>query len=29
VKRAKALEATYGDGDHHRELIVRRVGDQG
>jgi alkylation response protein AidB-like acyl-CoA dehydrogenase len=24
-KRAKALEATYGDGDHHRELIVRAV----
>jgi hypothetical protein len=20
-KRAKALEATYGDGDYHRELI--------
>jgi alkylation response protein AidB-like acyl-CoA dehydrogenase len=25
VKRAKALEATYGDGDYHRELIVQRV----
>ena len=25
VKRAKALEAQYGDADHHRELIVRRV----
>ena len=25
VKRAKALEAAYGDADHHRELIVRRV----
>jgi alkylation response protein AidB-like acyl-CoA dehydrogenase len=25
VKRAKALEAMYGDADHHRELIVRRV----
>ena len=24
-KRAKALEATWGDADHHRELIVRRV----
>jgi len=24
-KRAKALEATYGDADFHRELIVRRV----
>jgi alkylation response protein AidB-like acyl-CoA dehydrogenase len=24
-KRAKALEATYGDADYHRELIVRRV----
>jgi alkylation response protein AidB-like acyl-CoA dehydrogenase len=24
-KRAKALEATYGDGDYHRELIVRHV----
>ena len=24
-KRAKALEAQYGDGDYHRELIVRRV----
>jgi len=24
-KRAKALEALYGDGDHHRELIVRAV----
>jgi alkylation response protein AidB-like acyl-CoA dehydrogenase len=24
-KRAKALEAMYGDADHHRELIVRRV----
>jgi alkylation response protein AidB-like acyl-CoA dehydrogenase len=23
VKRAKALEAMYGDADHHRELIVR------
>ncbi|HEV8677153.1 MAG TPA: acyl-CoA dehydrogenase [Methylomirabilota bacterium] len=25
VKRAKALEAMYGDTDYHRELIVRRV----
>jgi alkylation response protein AidB-like acyl-CoA dehydrogenase len=25
VKRAKALEATWGDADHHRELIVRRL----
>jgi alkylation response protein AidB-like acyl-CoA dehydrogenase len=25
VKRARALEASYGDGDHHRELIVRYV----
>jgi alkylation response protein AidB-like acyl-CoA dehydrogenase len=24
-KRAKALEVSYGDGDHHRELIVRSV----
>ncbi|MBI2159164.1 MAG: acyl-CoA dehydrogenase [Candidatus Rokubacteria bacterium] len=24
-KRAKALEPLYGDGDYHRELIVRRV----
>jgi alkylation response protein AidB-like acyl-CoA dehydrogenase len=24
-KRVKALEAMYGDGDHHRELIVRQV----
>jgi alkylation response protein AidB-like acyl-CoA dehydrogenase len=24
-KRAKALESLYGDADHHRELIVRRV----
>jgi alkylation response protein AidB-like acyl-CoA dehydrogenase len=24
-KRAKALETMYGDADHHRELIVRRV----
>jgi alkylation response protein AidB-like acyl-CoA dehydrogenase len=24
-KRAKALEPMYGDADHHRELIVRRV----
>ena len=24
-KRAKTLEATWGDADHHRELIVRRV----
>ncbi len=24
-KRAKALEATYGDSEYHRELIVRRV----
>src|SRR5207245_507719 len=24
-KRAKALQAMYGDADHHRELIVRRV----
>jgi alkylation response protein AidB-like acyl-CoA dehydrogenase len=24
-KRAKALEATWGDADYHRELIVRRV----
>jgi alkylation response protein AidB-like acyl-CoA dehydrogenase len=24
-KRAKALETTYGDGDYHRELIVRHV----
>jgi alkylation response protein AidB-like acyl-CoA dehydrogenase len=24
-KRAKALEATWGDADHHRELIVRQV----
>jgi alkylation response protein AidB-like acyl-CoA dehydrogenase len=24
-KRAKALEAMYGDADHHRELIVRSV----
>jgi len=24
-KRAKALEAMYGDGDYHRELIVRSV----
>jgi alkylation response protein AidB-like acyl-CoA dehydrogenase len=24
-KRAKALEAMYGDADYHRELIVRRV----
>ena len=24
-KHAKALEAMYGDGDHHRELIVRQV----
>jgi len=27
VKRAKALEAMYGDADYHRELIVRRVAD--
>jgi alkylation response protein AidB-like acyl-CoA dehydrogenase len=26
-KRAKALEPLYGDADHHRELIVRRVAD--
>ncbi|HET9488403.1 MAG TPA: acyl-CoA dehydrogenase family protein [Methylomirabilota bacterium] len=25
VKRAKALETMYGDADHHRELIVRRL----
>jgi alkylation response protein AidB-like acyl-CoA dehydrogenase len=25
-KRAKALEVQYGDGDYHRELIVRSVG---
>jgi alkylation response protein AidB-like acyl-CoA dehydrogenase len=25
VKRAKALEASYGDGDYHREEIARRV----
>ncbi len=25
MKRAKALEAMYGDGDYHRELIVQRV----
>jgi alkylation response protein AidB-like acyl-CoA dehydrogenase len=25
VKRAKALEAMYGDTDYHRELIVRQV----
>lgn len=25
VKRAKALEATWGDGDHHRELLVREI----
>jgi alkylation response protein AidB-like acyl-CoA dehydrogenase len=25
VKRAKALEATWGDGDYHRELIVRQI----
>ncbi len=25
VKRAKALEATWGDADYHREQIVRRV----
>jgi alkylation response protein AidB-like acyl-CoA dehydrogenase len=25
VKRAKALETMYGDADHHRELIVRRI----
>ncbi|HEY7520892.1 MAG TPA: acyl-CoA dehydrogenase family protein [Methylomirabilota bacterium] len=24
-KRAKAIEPLYGDADHHRELIVRRV----
>jgi alkylation response protein AidB-like acyl-CoA dehydrogenase len=24
-KRAKALEPMYGDGDHHRELILRRL----
>ena len=24
-KRAKALEATWGDADYHRELVVRRV----
>jgi alkylation response protein AidB-like acyl-CoA dehydrogenase len=24
-KRVKALEAMYGDADHHRELIVRQV----
>ncbi len=24
-KRAKALEPLYGDAEHHRELIVRRV----
>ena len=24
-KRAKALEALYGDAEHHRDLIVRRV----
>jgi alkylation response protein AidB-like acyl-CoA dehydrogenase len=24
-KRAKALEASYGDADHHRELIVRQI----
>jgi alkylation response protein AidB-like acyl-CoA dehydrogenase len=24
-KRAKALETTWGDADHHRELIVRQV----
>jgi alkylation response protein AidB-like acyl-CoA dehydrogenase len=26
-KRAKALEATWGDADYHRELIVRHVAD--
>jgi alkylation response protein AidB-like acyl-CoA dehydrogenase len=25
VKRARALEASYGDGDLHRELIVRHL----
>jgi alkylation response protein AidB-like acyl-CoA dehydrogenase len=25
VKRARALEASYGDGDYHRELIVRHL----
>ncbi len=25
MKRAKALEAMYGDAEHHRELIARRV----
>ncbi len=25
MKRAKALEPMYGDGDYHRELILRRV----
>jgi alkylation response protein AidB-like acyl-CoA dehydrogenase len=24
-KRAKALEPMYGDGDYHRELIVRKI----
>jgi alkylation response protein AidB-like acyl-CoA dehydrogenase len=24
-KRAKSLEVTWGDADHHRELIARRV----
>jgi alkylation response protein AidB-like acyl-CoA dehydrogenase len=24
-KRAKALEAQYGDADHHRELILAHV----
>jgi alkylation response protein AidB-like acyl-CoA dehydrogenase len=27
VKRAKALEATWGDADYHRELILRQVAD--
>jgi alkylation response protein AidB-like acyl-CoA dehydrogenase len=27
VKRAKALEATWGDADYHRELIVRAIAD--
>jgi alkylation response protein AidB-like acyl-CoA dehydrogenase len=26
-KRAKALEATWGDADYHRELVVRRLAD--
>jgi alkylation response protein AidB-like acyl-CoA dehydrogenase len=27
VKRAKTLEATWGDADYHRELVVRHIAD--